>query len=278
MEILLHPQARARFDSLINDTPHALLLIAADGSGKEYLLHELALKIAGSNSAGRVIEIKPEIKSKTIKVDQIRDLKVLLKTKYDKNRVVVIPKAQLLTHSAQSALLKLLEEPLEGVHLLLGLTNRSDVIETIISRCQIWLLPDPTEKQIYEYFSQNSRVDLSRIISIAGGRVGLIAAMLNDDSTNDLLQMIELSKKILQEDLFDKLARIDELSKKNHDINLLLEAITLISKAAMNGAAKANTKTLSSWHSRLTHVMEARKLLEVNVSSKLVLTQLFMKL
>ena len=275
--MLLHPQAKIRFESIISDAPHALLVIAADGTGKEYLLNKLASGIAGSDSIGRIIELKPENKLKSISVEQVRDLKILLKTKSDNKRVVIIPKAQLLTNQAQAALLKLLEEPLVGVHLLLGLTNRSDVIETIVSRCQIWLLPEPTEKQIYDHFSGTSRVDLSRIISIAGGRVGLISAMLSDDSSNELLQMIEVAKEILQENTFEKLIRVDELSKKPLEVKLLLEALTLISKAAMNGAAKASTKTLSSWHNRLSRIMEARTLIEKNVNPKLVLTQLFMK-
>ena len=277
MKLLLHPKAKARYDQIISDPPHALLLVAPAGSGKKYLLAKLALDIT-NGVAYRIITIIPEEKKKTISVEQIRELKVQLKNKYNENRVILIPNAQLLGIEAQNTILKILEEPRPSTIFLLGVTNKLDVIETIQSRTQLWLLPEPTEQQIYEFYTNTPRVDLSKAVAIAGGRIGLLSAMLAEDSDNSLIGAIEDAKLVLRETTFDRLTRIDILSKKTIETSLLLEALLLISKAAMEGAAKANTRTLTSWYKRLNYVMEAKMLLSQNVNSKLVLTQLFIKL
>lgn len=277
MKLLLHPKAKARYDQIVSDPPHALLLIAPAGSGKQFLLSHLALDIT-KGVMSRIVTIVPEEKKKSISIDQIRELKIQLKNKYKENRVVLIPDAQLLGIDAQHAILKILEEPRPSTVFLLGVTNKFDVIETIQSRTQIWTIPEPTEQQIYEFYAEVPRVDLSKAITIAGGRMGLLSALLAEDSENSLISAIETAKTILSESTFDRLTRIDVLAKKTLDTSLLLEALLLISKAAMEGAAKANTKTLYSWHKRLDCVMQAKMLLRQNVNPKLVLTQLFIKL
>ncbi len=59
-----------------------------------------------------------------------------------KGRVVVLEDASTLTVEAQNALLKTLEEPPEGALLLLGAKSESDLLSTVLSRCQIIILPN----------------------------------------------------------------------------------------------------------------------------------------
>jgi len=73
-----------------------------------------------------------------IKIRQIRDLCYTLAMKpYEARlRVVIIPDAQTMTASASNALLKVLEEPPDRTILILTAVQTSDLLPTIVSRCQ----------------------------------------------------------------------------------------------------------------------------------------------
>lgn len=77
-------------------------------------------------------------KTEVLGVDDIRDIAMILRSKNkNQRRVVVIDKAEQMTLSAQSAFLKLLEEPNEGIFYLLITSNLKQLAETIRSRCRI---------------------------------------------------------------------------------------------------------------------------------------------
>lgn len=70
--------------------------------------------------------------------------KIILRPLRGKNKAVIIPDAHLLTHAAQNALLKLLEEPPEHTYIYLLCDNPDALLSTIQSRCQIIRIADPT--------------------------------------------------------------------------------------------------------------------------------------
>ncbi len=83
------------------------------------------------------ILIAPEKGS--IKIDQIRELiKALSFAPYEaKNRVVLIEDVHAMRHEAANSLLKTLEEPPENNILILTADSAANVIQTILSRCQV---------------------------------------------------------------------------------------------------------------------------------------------
>ncbi len=83
-----------------------------------------------------IIYIKPS--GTVIKVGQIRELcRVLSLKPYEaKRRVVIISDAHTLNPAAGNALLKVLEEPPDQTTLVLTAINASDLLPTIVSRCQ----------------------------------------------------------------------------------------------------------------------------------------------
>ena len=74
-----------------------------------------------------------------IKIEQIRALLHTLSMKpYEaKIRVVIISEAQCMNAAASNALLKILEEPPDRSMLVLIATRKSDLLPTIVSRCQL---------------------------------------------------------------------------------------------------------------------------------------------
>ena len=84
-----------------------------------------------------ILHIKPA--GQYIKIAQIRGLIETLAMKpYEAQlRVVIIAEAQSLNPSAGNALLKMLEEPPDRTLLILTAPQKTDVLPTIVSRCQI---------------------------------------------------------------------------------------------------------------------------------------------
>ena len=276
--LVLHPQSQERYAYFVADTPQSIVVVAPAGSGKETLLYTLAAEIAGEHAAGRIITIEPEPDKTTIGIDQIRDLKALFRLKSAESRIVVIPHAELLTPEAQNSFLKLLEEPPEHVHFFLAVSKLADLLETIQSRTTVWRLVPPTTEQIKDYFTDADPAKLEKAIAIGESRIGLITALVSKDADHELLQAIDTAKEILAESKFNRLQKVDLLSKDSSQCSLVIEALELIGKAALEHAAVKNSQSVKQWHRRLVYITEARTHLEHKVQPKLVLDWLFMKI
>lgn len=278
MDLLLHPQTKQRYDIVVSDPPQSILLVAPQGSGKETLLRALAADILGANYAGRLLEITPIEDKKSIGIEAIRDLKNTLRLKYSEHRVVLVPHAELMTTDAQNSFLKLLEEPPAGVHIFMSVTKLGDMLETIQSRAVVWQLTLPTKQQLNEYFARYSEAQRAKALAIGGSRVGLIVALLGDQQNHDLLHAIDTAKEILGENHFERMIRVDALSKDTVQIVLLLDALELVCKAALEHAASKNNSTVKQWHRRLKLITQAQDWLAENLQTKLVLSHLFMRI
>jgi DNA polymerase-3 subunit delta' len=96
---------------------------------------------------------KPTAPSKQIKVDCIRDL-IHFSTHsahQSGKRVAIIEPAELLNHNAANALLKTLEEPGEGLFIILVSHQPSRLLPTLRSRCQALLCQTPDHAQSLEW-------------------------------------------------------------------------------------------------------------------------------
>ena len=123
---------------------HAYLITGPPGSGKEALAAELASLVNGtaakdifSSKAREVFVARPELKSRRISIDQIRELEHALQMRAANSRgkVAIISDADRLGDAAANAFLKTLEEPPKDSLLLLLSALPEALPETILSRC-----------------------------------------------------------------------------------------------------------------------------------------------
>src|SRR5690625_1868383 len=163
-----HADVWERLQSRLQDgsMPHALLMTGLPGLGKRTLAFELAAAMlcTAPTSAGFSCEaclscrllaqsahpdfftVELEEGRRQIVIDQIRALseRLTLSSQYGSYRIGLIDPADQMNSAAANALLKTLEEPPEGVILMLTAARPSRLPATIRSRCQQVQLTPPT--------------------------------------------------------------------------------------------------------------------------------------
>jgi len=135
--------------------PHALLLTGIDGIGKQTAAKAMAMamncltprgalacrecascrKMLSGNHPDLII-VEPS--GVFIKIDQIRTLqkRLMFAPIQGGRRSVIVNDAHTMNAEASNAMLKTLEEPPDNTHLVLTAQQTSDLLPTIVSRCQ----------------------------------------------------------------------------------------------------------------------------------------------
>ncbi len=165
-------------ERIINNNHPDFLIIEPDSL--------LSTKSSGSSDLEKTIKSGSEI----IKIAQIRNIKTFLSQKSinSEKKIVLIIDAHLLNEAASNCLLKTLEEPSNGIFILLT-CKLNLLLDTIISRCQIIRFRSFSNKQIKsilkEYLNTskskiNTKLKFEDLINSANG------------SPNQLLKNIEI--------------------------------------------------------------------------------------
>lgn len=102
-----------------------------------------------------ISRLMPEETGRQIKVEQVRAFsrRLYLTPQYDSGRIGWIDPADQLSPSGANSLLKTLEEPPRGCHLLLLSDRVSALMATVRSRCQLWRVPPPSTEASREWLS-----------------------------------------------------------------------------------------------------------------------------
>jgi len=189
--------------------PHGLMLVGPGEIGKaefarNFAQHLLCHTPVSSMACGRCkacllfqasthpdfLAIEPEEAGKAIKVDQIRQLgEFSTKTaSMGPRRVIVVSPAEAMNINAANAFLKTLEEPGEGVVLLLVVHQPGLVLPTIRSRCRLLMfhLPQAAQVSIWLREKGHSGEEVERAMAPSGGRP-FRAKRLLETELNDLL-------------------------------------------------------------------------------------------
>lgn len=114
--------------------------------------------------------VGPEAGKQSIAIDQVRDLqrRLSLRPVQGKKKIAILEEAHLLTPQAQSALLKMVEEPPGDALLILLTLNSATLSRPLLSRCQqVRFAPLPTTV-IEEILirSQEKDVDTAHVLAL----------------------------------------------------------------------------------------------------------------
>lgn len=288
VDILLHPATESAVQAFWQRPTHAVLITAPEGSGKRTLAE---YTIAGILNMPKeellqypyLTIIEPE-NGKQISIEAIRDLQHVLTLKVPTvtrdaslQRFVVIDKAHLLTTEAQNALLKTLEEPPLDTVLILTASNPESLLPTIRSRVrEIHLTAPGTDIVKNHLMEQFPDQDISQAVMISGGLIGLAHALLQEQTTHTLYEATVQARELLQATAYQRLARLDTLSKQK---DLALNVCFILGHMAHLALQRPTTPSNSArWQRILKAAYEAEIRLRRNVQPKLALMNLLLEL
>ena len=194
----------------------------ANNNHPDYLIIEPTSLLEVKRSKGNDLEKTTKNGSEIIKIAQIRNIKNFLgqKSINSEKKIVLINNAHLLNEAASNCLLKTLEEPSNGIFILLT-SKLNLILDTIISRCQIIRFRSFSSNQINSIFKnylESSQIKISKklkledLINSANGSPGQLLnnfAVWNelsdetirklDSPINNIQEILELSKLISEE-------------------------------------------------------------------------------
>ncbi|OGF00652.1 MAG: hypothetical protein A3I07_01385 [Candidatus Doudnabacteria bacterium RIFCSPLOWO2_02_FULL_42_9] len=229
---------------------HAYVFAGPEGVGKKTVAKKLALELIEASSFSDLPKLSPDYfhpdlleinGAEGIKIEQIRELayKLSLKPYQAKHKVALIDHADQMTTEAANALLKVLEEPKSYAFLFLITSNPNKLPKTILSRCQ----------------------------KITFGPIERIPEV-----TDETLEADRLYKIFMSNSKVDRLiSAYDMAGFETEEIKKIFDLwLNQLQQNLQTQASKALAKKVSQ-------VMLARKFLDQNVNSKLLLTNLMLK-
>lgn len=149
------------------DIPHAILFHGPYGCAKTTLARMIARALASEQD---IIEMNA---AASRGIDDVRD--IADNTQFSGlsgNKVYIIDELHAMTAAAQSALLKVIEDPKEGIYFILCTTDYAKLLDTIRSRCtklEVRLLTEQEAFALMKFLNPNISEDLMVAIYLASG-------------------------------------------------------------------------------------------------------------
>ena len=285
-----------------NTLSHAHLIAGEDGIGKSKLANILAKLILNGELYREYVDIINYRSNKaSFGIDDVRNIieEVSKKPFEGYKKVVIIHEGNKLTIQAQNALLKTIEEPPNGVHIIILCESLELILDTIKSRCETYKLTPLTKEELYEYirvkqFNYNEN-EIKSAIAFSGGIPGKIDRYFNDDTLKDLRSKILYLIKDLNKNDVEVILQYEEKliglkDNKEEVLNVLGSFIRdiLIHKEVENKNFIINgdkiddinelTKEMSfrKLNNMIITIEEARKNIKSNVSWTMILRVMLM--
>lgn len=222
-----HDSAWRQLWGAANGLPHALLLTGPEGIGKGHFALAAAARLLCESSVEAdpcghcpscrwfvsdnhpdfrhiipaadveldepVAESERKKGSRQILIDQIRELEDFVFIGGHRNgaRVVVVEPAEAMNHSAQNALLKILEEPPASVYFILVSSQWRRLLPTIRSRCRSMALPRPSVLEAESWLKRENENSAVALLPLVGNAPLLAVAETERGRGSILVSVLE---------------------------------------------------------------------------------------
>ena len=281
--ILIEQAANSQLDLYLETPSHALLLSGPKGGGKTHVATSLAGSLLSASAPSQHAYFRAVQPTTTgaISIAQIRELINFFRLKVPGTsrirRVAIIEDSELMGTDAQNALLKLLEEPPVDSAIILTSSRPQALLPTIRSRLQHIRLSAPSVPDLTTFFVSQGydEMTVSMALLRAGTNIAEVTHILNEGAMQSGAS-IELAKKVLTGNSYDRLLIVDKLSKQKDAAIDFVEALAIIAMASLQSAAAKGANTIDRWQKILQAVDVAQEALARSGNPKLVLTELML--
>ncbi|MCA9363187.1 DNA polymerase III subunit gamma/tau [Candidatus Kaiserbacteria bacterium] len=183
------------------EIPHAMLFSGTRGTGKTTLARIFAKAIGTAD-----LDLYEIDAASNRGIDDVRELKEAVHTlPYEsEHKVYIIDEVHMLTKEAFNALLKTLEEPPAHVVFILATTEEDKLLDTILSRCQVFRMHSPSRAVLAEIVTDVAKKEGFKLNPDAADLI----AMAADGSFRDALGVTQ--KVIMASG--DKIGDADEVA------------------------------------------------------------------
>ena len=280
----------------LNQLPQALLFCGPRGVGKTSCARILARKINNQEKEDdinyNVFELDAASNNS---VDDIRNLneQVRIPPQVGKYKIYIIDEAHMLSTSAFNAFLKTLEEPPKHAIFILATTEKNKIIPTILSRCQIYDFKSINsddialhlknislknnikfEDQALNIISEIAEGAMRDALSLYDRLVNLTNANLTTLLVSENLSIlnheiyIQLTEKLLNNNIADILINIDEILKKGFSHLDFLSGLSNYFRNLMLSKNQDTLKFINSKESVLNKIVLQSNKLEMKTIIK----------
>ncbi len=271
MTLVLHPTTEALVTRVRAHLPASLLIEGDPGVG----LMTIARDIAGAELVA-ILEPtdkdgKIDHQKGSIKIEAIRDLYSRTSGKHTRAQVVIIDDTDTMSHGAQNAFLKLLEEPGEHIHFILTAHRPRLLLPTIHSRVQHLSVLPVTAEQTANFIKHHAVTDAKKIAQLQFIAVGLpaeIARLIaSDEYFTDKADAMTDARTFLQGTSFERMTVAFRYTQREKALQLLDSALMILRRSL---SRQPEPKLVS----QLDKFLAAREAIDANHHVRLQLAQL----
>ena len=232
---------------------HSILLIGEQGCGAGFAARCLAadyLYPGGGPHAEAVlrgedsecISIRGEGAAGQIRVERVRAAREAIQhsalSEDARGRVMFVYGAQDMNQSSANALLKIIEEPPDGVLFLFTATSAASVLPTIRSRCAAYTLaPVPAGEcaaALRRALPRLSRDDADDLAFLYEGHIGLgLAAVQDPPAREALAQARDFAALAARQDTYRALALVTRMEKDRAGAAAFLQQLAFVASGAL---------------------------------------------
>lgn len=270
---IIHPASEKILFAVIKRLPQSLLLTGDSGVGLSTISQYIAELC---NVTPTIIlpekDEKVDIDKGVISVDIMRRLYNETRTKIVGNRIIIIDYAERMTHQAQNAFLKLLEEPGKGVHFVLVSHSISKLLPTIVSRTErIDIRPINIEQseQLLDSLKVTDKTKRSQLLFIAQGLPAELTRLSVDEMYFEKRSAtVRDARELLRGNIFQKLLIAQQYKDDRALALILLLDVTRILKRSI--VANPQIDAIN----RIDGTLNAYQQIEANGNIRLCLTRM----
>lgn len=230
---------------------HGLILHGQNGVGLRSMAYHIAHSLAGTEA----IAIIEPLEGKDITIEQVRELYATTHSVRSDNLVVIIDEADTMSHPAQNAFLKLLEEPPRHVFFVMTAHSPQLLLQTIHSRSssiEVRPLSKNETKSLVEQLVEDSETR-QQIYFLASGLPAKIINLSQDiDYFERARQLVIDAKAFLQSDAYGRIVASSRYSKDRLQAIEFIETLgKVINHLAVRNQSPKNTMIVADTLDRL---------------------------